>query len=445
MVATLSSSVSDQPSSGAGDDYQHIFGDEAKYLVKHKIDKLFPAARGRYDLFGNSVFYKGHTFATDMPMLTGNEDDWILGMAKRMDPEQIKLILAASRVLNELRIQKYTEKEQGINNPITNQQLEEWEELWIKARKESTFYYVASSFINVDQLRFGYYPEQLESLGWEDFKSSVLGIKSTIRQGDAFYPKLNPGHFYTDGNNSLYDKYGLKDVFVETCEGLRYHDPDKPLYGGFDVGAYLWLVLGQPQGLEERILKNQFTVPDDYTRQLADQFLEFWGPHNKKVLYLYHDRSANNLKSVNQDVASKFKKEIEFDQDGNPTGWYVKLMSEGQGVITQDDEYKFMMELLEERNPKLPKLRIDHYNCRELKSSLENAPVKLVNRRGKKHIEKVKTSEQRYKEQPKLMPFLSTNFSDALKYYLMRKDYVQRSNSSRKLSFSDPKVERLNI
>ena len=51
----------DTPSSGAGNSYQHLFGDESKYIEKKRIDKLFPALRGPATLFGHSPYYLGAT------------------------------------------------------------------------------------------------------------------------------------------------------------------------------------------------------------------------------------------------------------------------------------------------------------------------------------------------------------------------------------------------
>ena len=105
----------DRPSTGAGDSYQHVFGDETKYLIKKKVDKLIPAIRGEYVRFGNSPLYRGQTFTTDMPNIYHKEDDWILDMAKRMNKDQIIKILQTASVLNNLRIGYFNAKEKGTS------------------------------------------------------------------------------------------------------------------------------------------------------------------------------------------------------------------------------------------------------------------------------------------------------------------------------------------
>jgi hypothetical protein len=87
------------------------------------------------------------------------------------------------------------------------------------------------------------------------------------------------------------------------------------------------------------------------------------------------------------------------------------------------------MELLAEINPMLPAVRIDMFNCRNLKSSLELAPTKIVNRNGKKLVVKEKKSEQ--------LPSQSTNFSDAFKYLLCRKTWMKYVKGIRSQSAGD--------
>lgn len=59
----------DQPGGLVGGSYQHMYGDEARLLKFEKLKKLTPAIRGEYTMFGHSVYYRGTTFTTDMPIL----------------------------------------------------------------------------------------------------------------------------------------------------------------------------------------------------------------------------------------------------------------------------------------------------------------------------------------------------------------------------------------
>ncbi len=156
-------------------------------------------------------------------------------------------------------------------------------------------------------------------------------------------------------------------------------------------------------------------------RELADQFLTFFESHQEKVLYLYYDRAGNNYQKQNEDQAGKIKAAIEKDGEGRRTGGSVVLMSRKQGVIRQEAEFNFMHELMSGRNKRLPLLLVDALNCAEMISSIELAKAEVKYRGDVKIVAKVKKSE---KLEAKKLPRLSTNFSDAFKYLMMRRSWL---------------------
>jgi hypothetical protein len=123
---------------------------------------------------------------------------------------------------------------------------------------------------------------------------------------------------------------------------------------------------------------------------------------------------------VGQDVATKLKNAIEKDRFGKATGWEVKLMSIGQADILHTEEYDLMMVMMGETDRRLPKIRIDEFNCKELKSSLELAPIKPGT--GKEKVMKDKSSERLA---PNRLPMESTNMSDAFKYLICRNEWLK--------------------
>src|SRR5690606_37895293 len=73
----------DRPASLAGRSYVHVFGDESKYFPEHKIANILKAVRGFKIEYGDSVFYRGRTFTTDMPNTANvGEHDWIIRQAR---------------------------------------------------------------------------------------------------------------------------------------------------------------------------------------------------------------------------------------------------------------------------------------------------------------------------------------------------------------------------
>lgn len=429
----------DQPTGAAGNSYQHIYGDESRTLDPDKLKKLTPALRGEYVNFGHSVYYRGRTFTTDMPNVSEGDYDWILDGEKQMDIEQIKLALEAALVLNEIKKELYNAIRDNDKVKIgkLRKNLERWTARWVRARKESTFFLVVSSYVNVDVLTSGYFTDSLKALGIEEFKSSILSFKAKVNKGEKFYINLGEHHFYDDGTiPGFYDKYAIGEDFEPTSLGLRYVDHKKPLDAGMDFGNMCSMVLGQELGKYFYCQKNFFTLAPESSKELAKQFTDFFKDHENKVLNLYYDRSGNQYAKLKKDWATEIKNHIENDSG---QGWVVNLMSQNQATILHNEEYTFMKNMMGGYIKGLPGLKIDRYQCRELKSSLELAKTKMhVNRRnGAKEILKDKNSERL---SLKKLPMNSTNMSDALKYLLYRKAWANLIGSRGSGSMMDPGI-----
>lgn len=131
----------------------------------------------------------------------------------------------------------------------------------------------------------------------------------------------------------------------------------------------------------------------------------------------------NSYKGVKSDMATHIKNAIEYDAEGQRTGWRVQLMSIGQGNIGSNLEYRFMTDLLSGNLAgKLFTLLIDQYNCPNLKSEMEVTKTKLVDDGGSQLVVKLKTGDKLARER---LPKESTNLTDALKYLLMRKEFLR--------------------
>ena len=424
----------DRPSSNAGISVVHHFGDESKYLQWDKLSKLFPTLRGDYALYGHSHYFMGQTFCSDMANPMAGESDWMLRMEKNMNKEQIIRIIQTAIILNEIDLELYqaqqnNEDQKRIDNIKKNQA--RWTERIRKIRQDSTFFYIVSSFANADILTLKYFEHLLATLTLEEFKTSVLSIRKTLEKGARFYGALADKHFYSDGYNyDYYDKYGIRDNVSQTSAGLKYIQHDKILEGGMDAGNMMSLVLGQEQGSNYRVLKGIYTISPEWIRELSDKFIQFFEPHKRKVLHLYHDRSTNQYRKAKRDIATQLKHDIEYNRAGVRTGWTVQLMSVGQGIITQSDEFNLMNIMMGEKDKRLPILFIDKFECKELKSQLEIIPLAKGNNG---EIIKVKKGDHLPSAR---LAMESTNFSDALKYLLCRQKWLAIARQKRGITFS---------
>ena len=437
----------DRPSIGAGDSFQHHIGDEAKYLNEKKLNKVNPAVRGEFVRFGKSPFYGGATFTTDMPNINQGEHDWILRMAENMDKDKIRKLLELAVVVNEVRIEKVNAERAVSENPQdttakrnlknVEAKLARWEERFRLFRMNTTFFYIVSSFVNADILTQGYFKKLLETMDFREFMVSILSISPTLEKGLMFYPNLTLHNFYADGY--LYerrDQFKTTDDYEETSLDLKYIWNDVYLDGGLDTGNMCSLVIGQEQGQVYRGLKEFYTLPSDFLPELGKQFREYFKYHRRKELHLYHDRAANKYQSVGDDHASKIKKAIEFDEDGNASGWTVTLMNRNQANITQQQEYELMLEMMSGKNKELPFLIIDKHNCPCWKSSMElSEKIIRTDKNGNKTIHKDKSSEKLPVEQ---LPMKSTNMSDGGKYLLCRPEYLDKLKGDTVLLFGTP-------
>jgi hypothetical protein len=427
----------DRPSINAGISVVHQFGDESKYLQKDKLSKFFPTLRGDVIKFGGSHFYLGQTFVSDMPDPNFGESDWMDRMAAKMDKKQIIRILQAAVILNEINLELFAAKQHQDEKQIVlvSQKLALWTERLKKIRHDSTFFFVVSSFVNADILTLQYFKNLLEGGSYDDFKLHVLSLKRKLDAGSRFYGSLKDRHLYKDGYDyDYYDANGVKSNHSLTCRSLRYINLNKTLEVGFDAGNMMSLVFGQEQGDIYRIVKNLFTIAPDWIRELANQFLAYFEPMQKKYLLLYHDRAANQYHKVKKDFASQLKHDIEYGPTGTKTGWIVQLMSTGQGNIPHPDKFNLMNVLMNENEKRLPKLLIDQWECKELINQLEIAPTRQ-GLRGE--LQKDKRSD---KLPISRLPMESTNLSDAFDYLICRKQWLDIAKQRRTIPLSDIEI-----
>lgn len=429
----------DQPSGLAGSSYQHRYGDEARLLKKKKLDRSTPALRGEYAAFGHSVFYMGNTFTTDMPNILLKDDDWILQMEKEMDQEQIELALQAALKLNEVKLEIISRKQAGDFSQMKRLQrsLAEWTKYWTMARKDSVFFYAVSSLVNVDILTDGYFTSNIKALGYEEFRSAILSFRVMVSQGEKFYPNLEEHHFYDDGTLiSYFDRFAITDSIEDSSLSLKYIDHNQKIEAGVDFGDMCSMVSGQHRGNSLYALKEFYTLPPQNEDDLGEKFREFYKHHKVKVLDLYYDRSGNQNQKVKRDRAGFLKNAIEYDKAGSSTGWVVNLQSLNQSTIYQEEEYNFAKVMMSGTNDRLPKLLIDKYKCKCLKSSLELAKIVVkTDKNGSRSIHKDKSSE---KLPMPSRPMYSTNFSDAFKYWIYRKIWTEHVSYGQTYSGMDP-------
>ena len=421
----------DRPSTLAGRSYVFLFGDEGKYLRPEQVANALKAVRGYSLEFGSSPFYRGQCFTSDIadPSRAG-EYDWMRKAGADMDPDAILLVVKAGLVYNEAMAEAVACKDEWLRSrdpadlDTYKRKLkvaERWRRRYETTRRQQgadTLYMKVSSYVNADILTPDWFDDAFAS-GLPDTKSAILSLRQGIESGDRFYSSLGQQHFYFDGvDEAEYDKLSMRDR--PDCRILRYLNVDAPLRLGVDFGNMCSMCcaqLGREGGREVmRILKFIYTLAPEYIEDLGRKFRTFFAPMKTKVIYLYYDRAGNSYKKVGKDQVSSLKRAIELDEGGKRTGWSVHLMSLHQGDLRQSEEYHFMQIFMSGANPRLTLLRIDAYQAKKLKLSLELARTAV--RSG--IVYKNKSSE---KLPIADLPARSTNPSDSFKYLLMTPEY----------------------
>ena len=409
----------DRPGTANGLSLQHLFGDEVKFLDFDKLKtELFPTLRGERLHFGTSPHFQGITFTTDMPRL--EDGDWLFSMEEQMDAAQIDLIIHAALRLEQLKLQQLRIPEAARGSRLYST-LNIWKQRVDKLRMRSVFFDTASSFVNVDVNGIEYMDNMLQSMGFKDFMMSALNIRPTSTD-DMFYPNLAAKHFYTNYDYNYYDGFSLKDRIVVDSRGDKDCDRNKPLTGGLDFGKMNSLSVAQTFGKEIRLLKFIYTLDPAILKDLAERFALYYSTHAHKVLKLYYDRSGNARRNEKSTLAEQFKLNLE----GLHQGWRVELMSVGWGNVPHEARRLLWQIILAEKDPQFPYFRLNEANARELKSSMQLAPV-IISREG---LKKDKKSEKKKLED---LPMHSTNASDSADYIIwgLYAHLLPRSNAAR--------------
>ena len=256
----------DRPSTLAGSSYVYVFGDEVKYFKEEKIANLMKAVRGYSVQYGNSPFYRGYSFTTDMPDVSHiGEYDWILKGASAMNTERLTLVMQAGLVYNqalheyvaaklEWQRTRTPEAEREYKNKLRTARL--WRSRWVELRRlpeTATFFMLASSYINVDILTAEWFDDAFAEQ-FSDYKAAILSMKPTLEGGERFYANLGERHFYYDGiDEEAYERFGLLEQ--EDSRVLRYCNPQRTLSLGVDFGNMCSMCVAQEEPRILRVLK----------------------------------------------------------------------------------------------------------------------------------------------------------------------------------------------
>jgi hypothetical protein len=235
---------------------------------------------------------------------------------------------------------------------------------------DAMFHLRGSTKFNRHNLAEDYFTRLKATLLPYIYEVEVLNIRPSLIE-NGFYPTLDSKrHYYTKFN---YDFYDLENQNFKpstfTCEGDADHDTDKEFIVAIDWGARInSMSVVQRHGREIRFIKNFYVKHPRIIDDLVNDFSTYYATHKRRLIRLYYDHSGNYR------VANSKKTYAEQARDAFvKNGWSVVLMSARGTEAQHKDKHIVIALTLKEDNQRLPFVRLNKSNCKELIISMENA------------------------------------------------------------------------
>jgi len=358
----------DRPGSGRGINSDCILGDEAALLDKTDLDdSVVATCRGTNpEAFRHSKYYCSQFYFTSTP--TTQAGEWIYEIEDLANKEP----------------EKYS-------------------------------YTIAPSIFNIHNLGSDYFRHLKKTMYPARWDAEIM-CKRNKKIIERFYPLLNmKRHGYSsydyDYVDTTFDVDNLPDYYEQDCRIDADLNVYQELLIGLDFGAAInSLVVGQMDEATNtlNLINNLFVlgIDDQILDDLADKFVAYYKYHNRKVVQVFYDNTGNNSQAN-----SRYTLTEEFCAILRKAGWTAIPKTKGGSNPNHEQKYRLWSKCLQEKdngeNRKLPYIRINANNCKELVVSMENAPAK---KSGKGLIQKDKSSERRLKGAKRIQ---ATDLSDA--------------------------------
>lgn len=400
--------ATDLPDSIAGANGVHAYIEEMKHNDGDKLrSRVFPALRTNNRAVWNNPYYRGITGISDTARVDLGENNWFTEYEKFVKPELIAEIITVALHVNKALYNIKRGKEIEKNQRIYNR----WIKVLYAMRKTATFFIRASSFVNKDILGLDFFQSMLETLSFEEFKSSILGIRPK-RVEKMFFCRFNENkHCFDDSYRyNIILSLDLTAAIKITSKYLKHYNPNARLILGYDPGQFSSIVVAQETSLFGRkelwVLKEHYIFHPASHSDLAKQFNEFWGEARKnRIITLYYDRAGNqtfNTKKQLKMDAVRLKSELER------YGWNVILMNKEQRTIFHYEHYALMERLLGEEENNTPRIHIDENECPCLISSIYLSPV--IQRNGYTELDKSSETKIPLEQQAALTTQIPSSF-----------------------------------
>lgn len=231
-------------------------------------------------------------------------------------------------------------------------------------------------FDNLENLGLRYIDDMYDTTTEHIFL--VEGLNKRVNKVvNGFYPTFSRDIHGYKGNfdYNFLDNFEFDLERIASVDSRQDNDclPNLPLHVGLDFGTAInWLIVGQElQSVNEfNFIKDFYVKYPKIIDHLAQDFIEYYKHHQKKLIYLYPD-AEGNWRRPNKDETF-----VEtFVKLFKAAGWQVIVDNKKKYNKLQNETHLLWARLLLGKDRALPKIGFNLINCKHLVYSMEQAPA----------------------------------------------------------------------
>lgn len=389
----------DRRVTAVGTEVDWIKGDEAKTLNYDKFKKeIIPTNRGRENLWGNLPEHHSIMFCTDK-LFDRKGGDWIMNMKHRVDSKMIEEILQLQCAIYELE-EKYLQQEVP---PEIEKQIRAYRKVLTEAQCHAVAFIEADSLENIHAVGWRTIMRMKANLSGAEFETAILN-RDKVKIDGGFYPNLDwdkHGYDATDYSRTDKENFNFEKVNDYSCIDDSDCFLNQDLEISIDWGGHInGLIVFQESEIELRAINSMYVKPPDTYKTLANNFCNYYRQHKTKTVAMWYDPSGNNARADSADTYAE-----EFAQILRANNWTVIVQNTILTNPFHHDKHLLWQFILEEKDERFPRFRMNHHNCENVFTSMLNAPIKT----GRTGFEKDKSSERKNSG---TLPEHATHFSD---------------------------------
>lgn len=352
----------DRASLISGGSYDDVDNDECYLFDKDDYDNyVIPTMRGTHPSFRDVPGHLQHSFTSSMPFK--NQGDWLLDFRAK-----------------------------ALTNPKMYSFIG-WE--------PNAKIQLGSTWMNRLVLGDKTILQMKAEMEEHAYKVMILNEQVT-NWGNLFYPSLGPKHFYFPMANDKVISLPLNELNKKRDasydEGPDDYNTEIPIHISHDWGNFNCITIDQEYAKEVRFI-HSIHVHNKTIDDLADMFADYYRMHKTKLVYQWGDKSGKS--KVPNAKLSYFEQFAERLRD---KGWRVIMKKTGD--VEHLERHRLISNMHQEKDPRLPRIRYNANNCKDLRIALESA--------GMKDDQKDKSSERN----SSIKPEHATHYTDAHDYRL---------------------------